>query len=145
MAATPGTIPALPQYQPAGLMITGQEAVEIVSSLTATSAASYCMLITDLVGKAPSVLPTVTPNPTDLVMIYQQSTQLPQSCYASSLGIFALGTTISTAATSGFLNLPNCAGTPTATPVNGNGSLVFDTTNSFLWIYNSSWKHVAVA
>jgi hypothetical protein len=86
----PGTIPALPPYQPAALPITGLEAVEIVSSLTATSAASFSMLITDLVGKAPSALPGNAPVATDVVAFWQKSTGLPFSCAVASL---ATGTT----------------------------------------------------
>ena len=61
MAATIGTIPALPQYQPAGLPLAGTEAFEIVNTTNATAAASYFLLVTDAVGKAPSVMTAAAP------------------------------------------------------------------------------------
>jgi hypothetical protein len=84
---TPGTIPALTPYQPAALPITGQELVEICSSINATSAISGSMLITDVVGKAPSALPQVTPVSSDVVTIFQSATGLPKACQVGSLAV----------------------------------------------------------
>jgi hypothetical protein len=53
--------------------------------------------------------------------------------------IINLALPVSTSADGGFLVVPTCAGTPTGAPTN-NGSLVYDTTNDKLWIYNGSWK-----
>lgn len=46
------------------------------------------------------------------------------------------GAALATNATSGFLNIPTCAGTPTGayTPPTGTVALVFDTTGKFLWV-----------
>jgi hypothetical protein len=82
-----GTIPALPQYQPGALPISGQEIVEIASSGNATTAASYQMLITDLVGKAPSQMSGAVPVATDLLAFYQYGTGLPRVTQIGNLGI----------------------------------------------------------
>lgn len=50
---------------------------------------------------------------------------------------------ISTSATGKFFVIPMCAGTPTGTPAN-NGSVVYDTTNNKLYVYNGSWKSVTL-
>lgn len=55
------------------------------------------------------------------------------------------GSAIATTATSGFLLIPTCAGTPTGAPPNagtGKAALIFDTSASQLWISVSgaSWK-----
>lgn len=83
----PGTIPALPPYQPAALPITGQEAVEIVSSLNAATAASFSMLITDLVGKAPSAMPSKTPASADVIAVFSAASNTP---YQTTLGNLAI-------------------------------------------------------
>ncbi len=87
MAAVPGTIPALTPYQPAALQITGRELVEIASSDNATAAISGSMLITDIVGKAPSVLPSGVPAAGDVVAFYQTATQLPKATNIASLAL----------------------------------------------------------
>ena len=48
----------------------------------------------------------------------------------------------STSANDGFLYIPTCAGTPTGTPTTYTGrvAMIFDTTNSKLYIYSGSWK-----
>lgn len=56
-----------------------------------------------------------------------------------------VGSAIATTATSGFLLIPTCAGTPTGVVANaaaGKAALVYDTTGSTLWlsISGSSWK-----
>lgn len=58
------------------------------------------------------------------------------------------GAAIATNATAGFLLLPTCAGTPTGTPTNtgaGKANFVYDSTANKLWVYNGSWRGVAVA
>jgi hypothetical protein len=54
---------------------------------------------------------------------------------------------LATTATNGFLYLETCAGAPTGTPAafTGRAPIVFDTTNSKIWVYNGSWKGVVVA
>lgn len=69
----PGTIPALPPYQPGALAITGQELLEIASSTNATTATSGYMLLVDVVGKAPSAMPTQTPSLSDLIACFSVS------------------------------------------------------------------------
>jgi hypothetical protein len=83
----PGTIPALPYYQSGALTITGNEIVEIASSQNATSAVSYQMLITDLVGKAPSAMTGALPTTSDLVAFYQVSSNLPKVTTLGNLGV----------------------------------------------------------
>jgi len=87
MVATPGTIPALPQYQPGALHLAGTEAVEIVNSTVATAAASYFMFLTDICGKVPSVLPGAAPSLSDRFALYQAATGLPISAALSDLAI----------------------------------------------------------
>lgn len=55
------------------------------------------------------------------------------------------GSAIATSATAGFLLIPTCAGTPTGAPPNagtGKAAIIFDTTNSQLWVSVSgaTWK-----
>jgi hypothetical protein len=85
MTAAAGTIPALPQYASGGLALAGTEAVEIVSTTSATTAASYHLLITDLVGKVPGVLGDVSPVSTDMIAVYRPSTGLPYSVQVGNL------------------------------------------------------------
>jgi hypothetical protein len=49
---------------------------------------------------------------------------------------------LATGATSGFIQIPTCAGTPTGVPVNATGgvTLVYDTTANKLWAYNGAWR-----
>ena len=54
------------------------------------------------------------------------------------------GGVLATTATEGFLALPTCAGTPTGTPAIGVGAIVYDTTANKIWVWNSSWRGVAV-
>lgn len=83
MTATPGTIPALPQYQPGALPLSGDEALEIVNTTNATTASSWYILLTDLVGKAPSVMSTINPTSNDRMAIYRPSDGL---YYSIALG-----------------------------------------------------------
>ena len=57
--------------------------------------------------------------------------------------IVASTAALATNATSGFLYIPTCAGTPTGTPAAKTGTvpLIYDTTNNILYIYNGgAWK-----
>lgn len=56
-----------------------------------------------------------------------------------------VGGTLATNATDGFLTIRTCAGAPTGVPTGGNGSMVYDTTNNKLWVYNGAWKGVVLA
>jgi hypothetical protein len=49
---------------------------------------------------------------------------------------------IATTATSGFLYIPTCAGTPTGTPTAYTGliAMVYDTTNHQFWFHDGTWK-----
>ena len=87
MTAFIGTIPSLTPYQPGALPITGQEILEIASSISATSAVSGYMKLTDIVGKAPSAVGSQLPTSNDLVMLYQKSTGLPFSSTVGNLGV----------------------------------------------------------
>ena len=116
---TPGTIPALTQYQPGALPAAGTEAVEIVNTTAASTAASYFWLVTDMVGKTPSVLPGRAPGGNDLLAFFRVADGLPYSTPISSLGI-----------PSG--NLP--AGGATAQILSKNSGVNFDTS----WVNISS-------
>lgn len=89
MTAAPGTIPALTPYQPGALALTGQEAIEIVNTTNATAAASFSMLLTDVVGKVPSVLPQANPSTNDFIAFTQASTGLPKGTRVGNLAIAA--------------------------------------------------------
>lgn len=58
------------------------------------------------------------------------------------IGVAALATN----ATDGFLYLPSCAGTPTGVPTTNTGlnACVYDSTAKKFWIYDGSWRGVAV-
>jgi hypothetical protein len=60
-------------------------------------------------------------------------------------GDVRMTTGISTSATDGFFRPPTCAGAPSGVPTGGNGSLVYDTTNNKLYVYNGAWKSVTLA
>jgi hypothetical protein len=48
-------------------------------------------------------------------------------------------------ATDGFLAIPTCAGAPTGVPSVGAGAMIFDTTDTKLYIYTgSAWKSVTL-
>lgn len=53
------------------------------------------------------------------------------------------GGVASLSATSGFMFIPHCAGTPTGVPANvpaGYSAAVYDSTAHKLWIYDAGWK-----
>ena len=54
---------------------------------------------------------------------------------------------LATNATSGFLYIPSCAGTPTGTPEaqTGTVAMVYDSTNDKLYIYDGGWLRAQVA
>ena len=58
--------------------------------------------------------------------------------------IIGVANVLATTATSGFLNIPTSAGTPTGVPVayTGKVAMEYDTTNDILYVYNGSWKGV---
>lgn len=86
---TPGTFPSFPPYQPGALQYSGSEITLIVTSATATAAATYYDFITNIVGKAPSVMTVVNPTALDIVAFYQASSQEPRATFVGNLGIAA--------------------------------------------------------
>ena len=62
----------------------------------------------------------------------------------SVVGDMVVSSVISSVATGGFLVIPKCAGNPTGTPTRA-GSLIYDTTNNTLCIYNGGWKTVTLS
>lgn len=84
---TTGTIPALPPYQPGALPIVGTESFEIVNTASASTAASWRMLVLDAVGKAPSAMGSVNPVSSDLIAFFQKSSGLYFSSTIGNLGI----------------------------------------------------------
>lgn len=85
--ATIGTIPRMTVYQPGALPITGDERAEIVSSGNATSAATFQIVITDYIGKAPSVMTSANPAGNDRIAFYQHDTGLPKAADIGNLGV----------------------------------------------------------
>jgi len=66
--------------------------------------------------------------------------------YNGDVGI-GPGTALAVGATAGFLQLPTCAGTPTGVPADtgaGKANVVYDTSANKIWVYNGSWRGVAV-
>ncbi len=51
---------------------------------------------------------------------------------------------IATTATSGFLYIPTCPGTPTGVPAafTGRSAMVYDSTNNILYVYNAGWHAI---
>ena len=86
---TPGTFPSFPPYQPGALPYSGSEILLLVTSATATASATYYDLVTNIVGKTPSVLPNANPGSADLLTFYQASSGLPFSCEVGNLGVQA--------------------------------------------------------
>lgn len=84
---TTGTIPALPQYGTGGLAIASTVSIEIVDTTNATTAASFRMLLSDFVGKAPGILPPATPTANDLVSFLQVSSNLPRQTPIGNFGV----------------------------------------------------------
>lgn len=80
----------------------------------------------------------------DLAFLTQSGgTAATQKMRISGLGNVVLGNeaALATNATNGFAYIPTCAGTPTGVPTayTGKVAMVFDTTNSKLYIYNGGW------
>ena len=86
---TPGTFPSFPPYQPGALQYTGSEIFLLVTSATATAAATYYDLVTNMVGKVPGVLPNGVPAASDMVTFLQASSGLPMSSLVGNLGVAA--------------------------------------------------------
>lgn len=66
---------------------------------------------------------------------------------AGNVVLNASGSALATNATAGFSYIPSCAGTPTGVPSSlptGTIPIVYDSTNNFLYIYNSGWKKSTV-
>ena len=66
--------------------------------------------------------------------------------WASGGDIVCNTAALATNATTGFLYIPTSAGVPTGTPASFTGTvaLEYDTTNDDLYVYNGSWKKVAL-
>jgi hypothetical protein len=86
---TPGTFPSFPPYQPGALQYTGSEIFLLVTSATATAAATYYDLVTNMVGKVPGVLPNAVPAASDMVTFLQASSGLPMATLVGNLGVAA--------------------------------------------------------
>jgi hypothetical protein len=89
MVATIGTIPALTEYQPGDLALTGDERVEITNTGSATTAASFQMKVSN-VAKIAGVLPNSLPGPNDR-MAYMTSGGSPRSTLVGNLGVLSQG------------------------------------------------------
>ena len=65
----------------------------------------------------------------------------------STAGVVCANAALATTATTGFLYVPTCAGTPTGVPVTETGTvaMIYDTTANKIWFYNGSWRGVVVA
>jgi hypothetical protein len=60
-------------------------------------------------------------------------------------GLVVGSAALATNATTGFLYLPTCAGTPSGAPEaqTGTAAVVYDTTNNKICVYNGAWKQTA--
>lgn len=85
--ATPGTFPSFPPYQPGALQYTGSEIMLLVTSATATAAATYYDLFTNVVGKTIGVMTAANPSANDMLAFYQVSSGLPKACSIGNLGV----------------------------------------------------------
>lgn len=73
---------------------------------------------------------------------------LTEAARVNSGGSFMMSASaLATTATDGFIYINSCAGTPTGVPSAAPGgakAIVYDTTANKIWIYNGSWRGVAV-
>jgi hypothetical protein len=82
------------------------------------------------------------------IILYKVDSAFPNESPGLTItpgGSVEVGTTIATTATAGHFKMPTCAGTPTGTPEGGNGCTVYDTSANKIWVYNGTWKGVAVS
>lgn len=65
----------------------------------------------------------------------------------TTAGSVAIGSSIATTATDGFLYIPSCAGAPTGVPttIGSAVAMVYDTTNNKFYVYNGAWKGVVLS
>ncbi len=87
MGAAIGTIPYFSTYQPGALPIASTVYIEIVDSLSATSAQSWNQSQIDFVGKAPAIIPNANPVANDRFAFYQASSGLPKACTLGNFGV----------------------------------------------------------
>ncbi len=87
MGAAIGTIPYFSTYQPGALPIASTVYIEIVDSLSATSAQSWNQSQIDFVGKAPAIIPNANPVANDRFAFYQAATGLPKACTLGNFGV----------------------------------------------------------
>ena len=78
----------------------------------------------------------------DPLKINSAINQLAEYIDRAGNAVLLNGAVLATNATTGFLYIPTCAGTPTGVPVaqTGTVALVYDTTNHKLYIYDGAWK-----
>lgn len=95
-------------------------------------------------GNDQQVLINATASPTtQLTLNGGSSSNNPRVGSNGNQLVLGSNTALATNATAGFIQIPSCAGTPTGTPTNSsNGpvTLVYDTANDKLYVYNGSWK-----
>ncbi len=87
MGAAIGTIPYFSTYQPGALPIASTVYIEIVDSLSATSAQSWNQSQIDFVGKAPAIIPNANPVASDRFAFFQVATGLPKACTLGNFGV----------------------------------------------------------
>jgi len=88
--ATIGTIPALTEWQPGAVPLTGDERFEIVSTGSATTAASYQMRMSNI-PKVAGVLPAAIPGTDDLMMFLDTTSGQPRSTLVGNIGVLSGG------------------------------------------------------
>jgi hypothetical protein len=83
--------------------------------------------------------------PRAVTAAYSVNVNLPDQLWRKSVSSrFGMGE-LATTATSGFMYVPTCAGTPTGVPAgtpSGFMPLVWDSTNHALYVYDGSWRKV---
>lgn len=86
---TPGTFPSFPPYQPGALTYSGSEIGLLVTSATATAAATYQDTLFNMANKPTLTGPQALPTSNDLIAFFQIASNLPMVTSVGNIGITA--------------------------------------------------------